>query len=94
MKTIEELNALKEEIETMNRKLAELNEEELKQVTGGSNDIEITFEYIMQYINAGNDRMAAEYFRLAQYSLAPFDAYQIRMAFWARFGYAIDMYEG
>ena len=34
-KTKEELNALKEEVETLNKKLAELTEEELKQVTGG-----------------------------------------------------------
>ena len=36
MKTAEELNALKEEVETLNRKLAELTEEELEQVSGGS----------------------------------------------------------
>ena len=35
MKTVEELNVLKEEIETLNKKLAELTEEELAQVTGG-----------------------------------------------------------
>ena len=35
MKTKEELNALKEEVEALNKKLAELTEEELKQVTGG-----------------------------------------------------------
>ena len=35
MKTAEELNNLKEEVETLNEKLAELNEDELKQVTGG-----------------------------------------------------------
>ena len=35
MKTKEELNALKEEVETLNKKLAELTEEELKAVTGG-----------------------------------------------------------
>ena len=35
MKTKEELNALKEKVETLNKKLAELTEEELKQVTGG-----------------------------------------------------------
>ena len=35
MKTKEELNALKEEVETLNKKLAELTEEELEQVTGG-----------------------------------------------------------
>ena len=35
MKTKEELKALKEEVETLNKKLAELNEEELAQVSGG-----------------------------------------------------------
>ena len=35
MKTKEELNALKEEVETLNKKLAELTEDELKQVSGG-----------------------------------------------------------
>ena len=36
MKTAEELNALKEEVEALNKKLAELAKEELAQVTGGS----------------------------------------------------------
>ena len=35
MKTPEELNALKEEVETLNEKLHELTEEELAQVSGG-----------------------------------------------------------
>ena len=35
MKTKEELNALKEEVETLNKKLRELTEEELAQVSGG-----------------------------------------------------------
>ena len=35
MKTPEELNALKEEVETVSRKLHELTDEELEQVTGG-----------------------------------------------------------
>ena len=35
MKTKEELNALKEEVETVSKKLAELTEEELAQVSGG-----------------------------------------------------------
>ena len=34
-KTKEELNALKEEFETLNKKLVELTEEELSQVMGG-----------------------------------------------------------
>lgn len=36
MKTKEELNAIKEEVDALNKKLAELTEEELKQVTGGA----------------------------------------------------------
>ena len=35
MKTKEELNALKEEVEALNMKLAELTEDELNQVAGG-----------------------------------------------------------
>ena len=36
MKTQEELNALKAEVETLNKKLAELTNEELEQATGGT----------------------------------------------------------
>ena len=35
MKTKEELNALKQEVETVNEKLQELTEEEIAQVSGG-----------------------------------------------------------
>lgn len=35
MKTPEELSALKEEVETLNKKLGELTTDELAQVTGG-----------------------------------------------------------
>ena len=35
-KTKEELDAIKEEVETVNKKLQELTEEELEQVIGGS----------------------------------------------------------
>ena len=35
MKSKDELNALKEEVETVNRKLHELTDEELEQVSGG-----------------------------------------------------------
>ena len=35
MKTPEELNALKNEVETLSKKLAELTGEELQQVIGG-----------------------------------------------------------
>ena len=36
MKTKEELNVLKEEVKALNKKLAELSEDELKEVTGGT----------------------------------------------------------
>ena len=36
MKTKEELNALKNEVEALNKKLAELSEDELLAVTGGN----------------------------------------------------------
>ena len=35
MKTAEELKTLKEEVEALNKKLAELTDEELEQVAGG-----------------------------------------------------------
>ena len=47
MKTKEELNVIKEEVEALNKKLAELSEEELAQVSGGDwdyQDIEIFLE--------------------------------------------------
>ena len=50
MKTKEELNALKEEVETLNKKLAELSEEELTAVTGGRSGV-VVFEtpcYVME----------------------------------------------
>ena len=37
----EEINALKEEIEAVNKKLAELTEEELEQVSGGGSTVGI-----------------------------------------------------
>ena len=40
MKTPAELNALKEEVETLNKKLAELTEDELKLVSGGFDPFE------------------------------------------------------
>ena len=39
MKTQEELNALKEEVEAVNEKLAELTPEEIAQVSGGGQAI-------------------------------------------------------
>lgn len=41
MKTTEELNALKEAVETVNEKLQELTPEELEQVNGGAKPLYI-----------------------------------------------------
>ena len=38
MKTTEELNVIKEEVEALNKKLAELNDEEMAYISGGLND--------------------------------------------------------
>ena len=49
MKTQEELNVIKEEVEALNKKLVELTEDELKQVVGGKGgsgepDIDMSIE--------------------------------------------------
>ena len=47
MKTVEELNALKEDVETVSRKLYELNDDELAAVSGGH---DINYELIRQLL--------------------------------------------
>ena len=47
MKTVEELNALKEDVETVSRKLYELNDDELTVVSGGH---DINYELIRQLL--------------------------------------------
>ena len=54
MKTPEELNALKEEVETVSKKLHELTEEELKQVSGGDGDMPCVTELTDELIKSGN----------------------------------------
>ena len=51
MKSKEELNAIKNEAETVSRKLAQLNGEELSQVSGGGNfaDLEQMTNILEQY---------------------------------------------
>ena len=56
MKTPEELNALKNEVETMNKKLAELTDEELSQVSGGWED-----EFKQGYDNLQHGLDVADY---------------------------------
>ena len=49
MKTKDELNVLKEEVEALNNKLCELTTEELEQVTGGKLDKEAQQWWIKNY---------------------------------------------
>ena len=51
MKTKEELNALKEEVETLNKKLHELTEEELAQVGGGVSESGILDNILQELTN-------------------------------------------
>ena len=48
-KTQEELNALKEEVETLGKKLADLTDEELAQVTGGFIESTVIIEATTDY---------------------------------------------
>ena len=50
MKTKEELKALKEEVETVSRKLRELTEEELTQVSGGKDYSPQQWKDLLLYI--------------------------------------------
>ena len=62
MKTKEELNELKEEVETLNRKLHELTEEETEQIYGGGSitwACGICHEVFYNQLDAYNHRMTA-----------------------------------
>ena len=53
MKSIEELNALKEKVESVNKKLAELTGEELTQVAGGMNATALQEKLLEAEVAAG-----------------------------------------
>ena len=57
MKTKEELNALKDQVNDLRGKIAELNEDELKQVTGGDKS-DIHFIFIRGAAKAGSQMRA------------------------------------
>ena len=57
MKTKEELNALKEEVETLNKKLAELTEEELAQVSGGVDYERVVRDVLTGEYGNGEERL-------------------------------------
>ena len=63
MKTKEELNVLKEDVETINKKLTELTEEELAQLSGGNieQDIKNMAKQYFQLDKEGFHDIAREY---------------------------------
>ena len=54
MKTKEELDALKEEVETVNEKLKELTPEELEQVNGGAKEALLMGKNTLKVVLAGS----------------------------------------
>ncbi|MDO5446117.1 MAG: hypothetical protein Q4F31_10925, partial [Eubacteriales bacterium] len=95
-KTKEELNALKEEYEALNHKLAELTEDELESVSGGLDLEEILeaskrFFKIRKTIRAGNADLAKAQFRAWKDELSDFEKYVLRSDFAETFpGKSID----
>ena len=51
MKSQEELNSLKNECEDLNKKLCELSEDELKEVTGGIDFLRCKYDMVFQQFN-------------------------------------------
>ena len=84
MKTKEELNALKEEVEALNRKLHELTEEELAQVKGGS-AVEIRL-----FIERGDDHLAKMFYHNEKYELTDSERKKIMFLFYEKFRYEIE----
>ena len=84
MKTKEELNELKKEVEALNRKLAELSAEELEQVKGGS------AASIYYFIEIGDEFRAQRFFQNEINNLTDSEKKKIRRAFYDKFGHEID----
>ena len=95
MKTEEELNALKEEVETLSKKLAELSEDELKQVAGGgqySGDLssEDVYKAMFNYITKQDEFHAVYVYRSKGYLLDTVDRVKAHSLFRQIFGYEIE----
>lgn len=61
MKTKEELNTLKEEVETLNRKLCELTDEELAQVVGGGTLQDVSSNTVKEHGSQMTGRLVNRY---------------------------------
>lgn len=93
MKTKEELNVLKIEIESLNAKLRELSTEELNDVIGGDElfgGLTPYYERLMFLIEHGEEAFARGYYRQCLIMLKPKKDAEVRAAFLEKFGYEID----
>lgn len=91
MKTAEELNALKAEVELLKKKLAGLTEEELKQVNGGCGaDLYTPYVEVIRAIDEGDAYMAKWKFKLYYEELSEVEITALRFLFMKKFGYPID----
>ena len=89
MKTKEELTALKEEVETVSRKLHELTEEELKYIAGGDSEHN-NFMDIKRLIETGNDVGARYYYKSYAEEFPEQLRRLLRRQFQDKFGYPIE----
>lgn len=95
MKTPEELNKLRAEIEALNRKLAELNEDELKQVTGGGQDSyelnsKDVYNAMFSFITKHDEFHAVYMYRSKGFLLEAVDSELIHIIFKQSYGYGIE----
>lgn len=67
MKTKEELNTLKNEVEILNKKLAELTDDEMKQVTGGQGEsgrLDAILYEVSNWLNAHPNATNSDIYKL------------------------------
>ena len=89
MKTKEELNAIKEEVETVSRKLHELTEEELKYIAGGDSEYKY-YMHIKRLIECGYDVNARNYYKSYAEEFPEQLRRLLRRQFQDKFGYPIE----
>ena len=91
MKTAEELNVLKAEVEILKRKLAGLTNEELAQVNGGCGaDLYTPYVEIIIAIDEGDAERAKRKFRIYHEDFSESQIMNLRFLFMEKFGYPID----
>ena len=91
MKTAEELNALKAEVDILKKKLAGLTDEEMVQVNGGCGaDLYTPYVEIIMAIEDGDAERAKRKFRIYFEDFSESQRTTLRFLFMEKFGYPID----